>query len=98
MEEKALLAVSDEETTPLLPCQQPGSRSCLRRDYCPCIPARYVLAMMINLGFAVVYGLRVNLSVAIVQMDNDTATVYNGSAEVLNPMDHHKTSLQVMSL
>ena len=82
MEEKALLAVSDEETTPLIPFQQPGPRSCLRRDYCPCIPARYVLAMMTNLGFAVVYGLRVNLSVAIVQMDNDTATVHKRSDTV----------------
>ena len=87
-----------ETTVLLVPYQQPGSRGCLRRDYCPCIPARYVLALMTCLGLTVVYGLRVNLSVAIVQMDNDTATVYNGSAEVLNPMDHHKTSLQVMSL
>ena len=98
MEEKPLLSVPGEETTPLIPCQQSGSRGCLRRDYCPCIPARYVLAVMINLGFAVVYGLRVNLSVAIVQMDNDTATVYNGSAKVLNPINHHKTIHLVMSL
>ena len=38
--------------------------------------------MMTNLGFAVVYGLRVNLSVAIVQMDNDTATVHKRSEMV----------------
>lgn len=87
MEEKPLLSVSGEKTTLLTPCQQSGSRGCLRRDYCPCIPARYVLAVMINLGFAVVYGLRVNLSVAIVQMDNDTATVHHGSAKVLNPIN-----------
>ena len=98
MEEQPLLSVSGKETTPLTPCQQLGSRGCLRRDYCPCIPARYVLAVMINLGFAVVYGLRVNLSVAIVQMDNDTATVHHGSAKVLNPINHHKTIHQVMSL
>ena len=72
----------DDETTTLVSHQQPGSRGCLRWDYCPCIPARYVLALMTCLGLTVVYGLRVNLSVAIVQMDNDTATVYNGSAKV----------------
>ena len=82
-----------ETTALLVPYQQPGSRGCPRRDCCPCIPARYVLALMTCLGLTVVYGLRVNLSVAIVQMDNDTATVYNGSAKVLNPMDHHKTRL-----
>ena len=38
---------------------------------------------MTCLGLTVVYGLRVNLSVAIVQMNNDTATVpHNGSALV----------------
>ena len=58
------------------------SRSCQRKNYCPCIPARYVLAAMSSLGFAIVYALRVNLSVAIVQMDNDTATVHAGSAKV----------------
>ena len=73
----------DDETTTLVSHQQPGSRGCLRKDYCPCIPARYVLALMTCFGLTVVYGLRVNLSVAIVQMDNDTATVpHSGSAMV----------------
>ena len=73
----------DDEITTLVSHQQPGSRGCLRRDYCPCIPARYVLALMTCFGLTVVYGLRVNLSVAIVQMDNDTATVpHSGSAMV----------------
>ena len=58
------------------------SRSFLKKNYCPCIPARYVLAAMSSLGFTIVYALRVNLSVAIVQMDNDTATVHAGSAKV----------------
>jgi len=58
------------------------SRSLLKKNYCPCIPARYILAAMSCLGFTIVYALRVNLSVAIVQMDNDTATVHAGSAKV----------------
>lgn len=48
----------------------------------PFIPARYVIAIVGCLGFVNVYGLRVNLSVAIVQMVNSTATFRNGSARV----------------
>ena len=55
----------------------------LRRiDACPWIPARYVLAILSFLGFFNVYALRVNLSVAIVEMDNSTATLHHGSARV----------------
>ena len=71
-----------EEAKTLLPQKPTGSRGCLKRDYFPCIPARYVLAIMLSLGFTIVYGLRVNLSVAIVQMVNGTATVHKGSARV----------------
>ena len=47
-----------------------------RRDYCPCVPARYTLAIMSFLGFVVLYALRVNLSMVIVVMVNNSA---NGS-------------------
>lgn len=53
-----------------------------RTDCLPCIPARYALAIVSCLGFINVYALRVNLSVAIVQMDNSTATLRNNSAMV----------------
>ena len=52
------------------------------KDVCPCVPARYVLAMVSCLGFINVYILRVNLSVAIVQMDVTTASITNTSARV----------------
>lgn len=55
-----------------------------RTDILPFIPARYALAIVSCLGFVNVYILRVNLSVAIVQMDVDTASVNNGSARVSN--------------
>ena len=71
-----------EEAKTLPPQHPTRSRGCLKKDYFPCIPARYVLAIMISIGFAIVYGLRVNLSVAIVQMVNSTATVNKGSARV----------------
>ena len=71
-----------EEAKTLLPQRPTRSFSCLRRDHFPCIPARYVLAIMISIGFAIVFGLRVNLSVAIIQMVNGTATVNEGSARV----------------
>ena len=51
-------------------------------DIFPCIPARYVLAVVSSLGFVNVFALRVNLSVAIVQMDVTTATLTNHSARV----------------
>ena len=43
------------------------------QDYCPWIPARYVLAVVSFLGFFIVYALRVNLSMAIVTMVNNSA-------------------------
>lgn len=73
------------EKTPLVPPHGTGDetpRSWLRKARHSCFPARYVLAVMSGLGFAILYGLRVTLSVTIVQMDNDTATVHKGSARV----------------
>ena len=46
-----------------------GWKPVWRTDCFPCVPARYVLAIASCLGFVNVYALRVNLSVAIVQMD-----------------------------
>ena len=51
-------------------------------DIFPWIPARYALAILSSLGFFNVYALRVNLSVAIVQMDNGTAQHYRHAARV----------------
>lgn len=44
-----------------------------RTDCLPCIPARYVLAFITFFGFVNVYALRVNLSMAIVEMVNTSA-------------------------
>ena len=41
-------------------------------DWCPWVPARYVLALMTFLGIVNVYALRVNLSMALVVMVNDS--------------------------
>ncbi|XP_055386285.1 sialin [Condylostylus longicornis] len=38
-----------------------------------CVPSRYVLAVLGSIGMAIVYGLKVNLSVAMVAMLNHTA-------------------------
>jgi hypothetical protein len=37
------------------------------------MPARYVFAVLGSVGFAIIYGLKVNLSVCIVAMVNNTA-------------------------
>ena len=65
-----------------------GSESTFQRlrrvDVFPWMPARYALAVLSFLGFFNVYALRVNLSVAIVQMDNRTAEHYHHAARVSN--------------
>ena len=38
----------------------------------PCIPERYILAFLFSSGLCVVYALRVNLSIALVEMVNHT--------------------------
>ena len=43
-----------------------------RTDWFPWMPARYVLALMSFLGIVNVYALRVNLSMALVVMVNDS--------------------------
>ncbi|KAK3911807.1 Sialin [Frankliniella fusca] len=43
------------------------------------VPARYVFAVLGSIGFAIIYGLKVNLSVAIVAMVNHTALAQSGS-------------------
>ena len=72
----------EEEEVLLGRPRQSRSRVCLGRDCFPCVPARYVLAVLSSLGFLNVYALRVNLSVAMVEMDNDT-TEHSGSARVI---------------
>lgn len=57
-----------------------------RHDCLPCLPARYVLAVMGFLGFINVYTLRVNLSVAIVRMVNETA---NASTNLVGDLKVH---------
>ncbi len=76
----ANLDAAMEEKQPLQDTSQPPLYLRLwRRDYAPAIPARYVLAFMSFLGFCNVYALRVNLSMAIVEMDNSTVTVRKGA-------------------
>ncbi|XP_064551435.1 sialin-like [Drosophila montana] len=47
----------------------PAKENLLKR----CFPARYVFAFLANIGMAIVYGLKVNLSVTMVAMLNHTA-------------------------
>ncbi|TSK31361.1 Sialin [Bagarius yarrelli] len=64
----------EEEETPLL------HEQAKQRTVPPqCCSARFNLAFMMFLGFAVVYGLRVNLSVAMVAMVNTTGNQFNDS-------------------
>ena len=47
-----------------------------------CVKARYTLGFLGFLGFALVYAMRVNLSVAIVSMVNQTETKNNDTSDV----------------
>ncbi|XP_055919987.1 sialin [Eupeodes corollae] len=63
-----------------------------------CVPARYILAVLGSLGMAIVYGLKVNLSVAMVAMLNHTAIALassHGSAHNLLGNNTHNASLNV---
>ena len=44
----------------------------------PCIPERYILATLLCTGLAVAYMLRVNLSIALVEMVNHTVITGKG--------------------
>ncbi|XP_065326517.1 sialin-like [Pelmatolapia mariae] len=62
-----------------------------------CCSARFNLAFLMFLGFTVVYGLRVNLSVAMVAMVNSTDPDPDGNHSVINascppPSGHENTS------
>ena len=75
----------DEEKRPLLASSDRDRKESAlapkwwQKDWCPWIPARYVLAIVSCLGFCNVYALRVNLSVAIVEMDSDTSTLHTSA-------------------
>lgn len=45
------------------------------------VPARYILAALGSIGMAIIYGLKVNLSVALVGMLNHTALAAAGTHE-----------------
>ena len=55
--------------------------------------ARYLFAVLGSAGMAIIYGLKVNLSVAIVAMVNQTAisikTVHDDTTTWASRMDHY---------
>ncbi|XP_017854045.1 sialin [Drosophila busckii] len=59
------------------------------------VPARYVLAILGSIGMAIVYGLKVNLSVAMVAMVNHTAT-HRRQEENMSHMMTNVTSVNLV--
>lgn len=59
------------------------------------IPARYILAILGSIGMAIIYGLKVNLSVAMVAMLNHTAISHQNlpSATTLSYNTTHPLTL-----
>ena len=66
--------------------QTRGRLSVWRTDWCPWIPARFVLAVMVFLGFVNVYILRVNLSMTLIVMINDSVS---SSSNTSDKIQHH---------
>ena len=73
-----------------------------RHDCCPCLATRYVLAAMGFWGFLNVFLLRANLSMAIVQMVNDSsgeseykAKSYKASAMLIKPYEEYAVVLNL---
>uniref|UniRef100_A0A2H1WFG1 SFRICE_014234 n=1 Tax=Spodoptera frugiperda TaxID=7108 RepID=A0A2H1WFG1_SPOFR len=65
------LADNSEITPPPAPVNDTGDADA--RTLQGILPARYILSVLGSIGFAIVYGLKVNLSVAMVGMLNHTA-------------------------
>ena len=61
-------------------------------EYQPILPKRYVLLLMIFLGFAVVYSLRVNINVAIVAMVNNRTSLTRSGQIRIHVSSHIRTS------
>ncbi|XP_005184461.1 sialin isoform X1 [Musca domestica] len=68
-------AISNDADAPLI--RGPG------RDDCDCINTRTIFGLMGFFGFAVVYAMRVNLSVAIVAMVNQTAIPQENNSSIV---------------
>ena len=73
-EERECLTGTGSTEVSVLKQAKKDIHKCCCRDYFPCIPARYVLSVMGCIGFLIVYALRVNMSVALVAMVNETAS------------------------
>ena len=65
-EEKEFLLSTQSRPVPL------PRASLWRRNCLPCLPKRYIMALLSFLGFVNVYAMRVNLSMAIIVMANGT--------------------------
>lgn len=66
------------------------------------MPARYILAILGSVGMAIVYGLKVNLSVAMVIMINNTAlkveSITNQASSCNDSLVHLRLSLPAQQL
>uniref|UniRef100_A0A8C5WLN6 Sialin n=1 Tax=Leptobrachium leishanense TaxID=445787 RepID=A0A8C5WLN6_9ANUR len=85
-----------EEEDHSLPLGEPGAQQCHVQRYPAqkvpfCCSARYNLAGMALFGFFMVYALRVNLSVALVDMINSTSSALENTSAKICPVHNNIT-------
>lgn len=61
------------------------------------MPARYILAILGSVAMAIVYGLKVNLSVAMVAMVNHTAITGDEESNATNAADVESCGVEAKS-
>ncbi|XP_042207174.1 sialin-like isoform X2 [Homarus americanus] len=91
-EEQPNMGDAGEETIPL---KTKEAEDCHQEEKKDVIPSRWVMAVMGCIGFMIVYGLKVNLSVAIIAMVNHTAVANMGEHhdDGHGEDDHHDLTL-----
>ena len=86
LEEQKKYASKDDEMLLTLESKTPKTEKC--DWYCPCLPKRYLIAILAFFGMVNTYAMRLDLSVAIIDMvENKTSIDSNGTKFVVKTAD-----------
>ena len=86
LEEQIKVASKDDEILLTLESNTPKTEKC--GCCCPCLPKRYLIAILAFFGMVNTYAMRIDLSVAIIDMvENKTSIDSNGTKFVVKTAD-----------